>query len=76
MEGPAELSVEAVLRFLRERGGRAPHAELVQRFRGALGGDPEQRARARPTAARRRTREPPPGESAPRGRPARASETS
>ncbi|XP_072598999.1 ankyrin repeat domain-containing protein SOWAHC [Vulpes vulpes] len=47
MEAPAELSVEAVLRFLRERGGRAPHAELVQRFRGALGGDPEQRALAR-----------------------------
>ncbi|XP_077623384.1 ankyrin repeat domain-containing protein SOWAHC [Crocuta crocuta] len=47
MEGPVELSPEAVLRFLAERGGRARHAELVQHFRGALGGEPEQRARAR-----------------------------
>ncbi|XP_008710463.2 ankyrin repeat domain-containing protein SOWAHC [Ursus maritimus] len=47
MEGPAELSPEAVLRFLSERGGRARHAELVQHFRGALGGKPEQRTRAR-----------------------------
>lgn len=47
MEGPAELSPEAVLRFLSERGGRARHAELVQHFRGALGGEPEQRTRAR-----------------------------
>uniref|UniRef100_A0A2R9C3X1 Sosondowah ankyrin repeat domain family member C n=1 Tax=Pan paniscus TaxID=9597 RepID=A0A2R9C3X1_PANPA len=53
MEGPAEwdpeaaLGPEAVLRFLAERGGRALHAELVQHFRGALGGEPEQRARAR-----------------------------
>ncbi|XP_029792896.1 ankyrin repeat domain-containing protein SOWAHC [Suricata suricatta] len=47
MEGPVELSPEAVLRFLEERGGRARHAELVQHFKGALGGEPEQRARAR-----------------------------
>ncbi|XP_012519712.1 PREDICTED: ankyrin repeat domain-containing protein SOWAHC [Propithecus coquereli] len=53
MEGPAErgpeaeLGPEAVLRFLAERGGRALHAELVQHFRGALGGEPEQRASAR-----------------------------
>ncbi|XP_032207511.1 ankyrin repeat domain-containing protein SOWAHC [Mustela erminea] len=47
MERSAELSPEAVLRFLSERGGRAPHAELVQHFRGALGGEPEQRTRAR-----------------------------
>ncbi|XP_034514793.1 ankyrin repeat domain-containing protein SOWAHC [Ailuropoda melanoleuca] len=47
MAGPAELSPEAVLRFLSERGGRARHAELVQHFRGALGGEPEQRTRAR-----------------------------
>ncbi|XP_042787750.1 ankyrin repeat domain-containing protein SOWAHC [Panthera leo] len=47
MEGPVELSPEAVLRFLAERGGRARHAELVQHFRGSLGGEPEQRARAR-----------------------------
>lgn len=45
MEGPAELGSEAVLRFLAERGGRARQAELVQHFRGALGGDPERRAR-------------------------------
>ncbi|XP_036303875.1 ankyrin repeat domain-containing protein SOWAHC [Pipistrellus kuhlii] len=44
MEGPAELGAEAVLRFLAERGGRARHAELVQHFRGALGGEPERRA--------------------------------
>ncbi|XP_036208742.1 ankyrin repeat domain-containing protein SOWAHC [Myotis myotis] len=44
MEGPAELGPEAVLRFLAERGGRARHAELVQHFRGALGGEPERRA--------------------------------
>ncbi|XP_006734815.1 ankyrin repeat domain-containing protein SOWAHC [Leptonychotes weddellii] len=47
MEGPAEFSPEAVLRFLSERGGRARHAELVRHFRGALGGEPEQRTRAR-----------------------------
>ncbi|XP_037351429.1 ankyrin repeat domain-containing protein SOWAHC-like [Talpa occidentalis] len=47
MEGPAELEPQAVLRFLAERGGRARHAELVGHFRGALGGEPEQRARAR-----------------------------
>lgn len=44
MEGPAELGPETVLRFLAERGGRARHAELVQHFRGALGGEPERRA--------------------------------
>ncbi|XP_042551346.1 ankyrin repeat domain-containing protein SOWAHC [Dipodomys spectabilis] len=43
----AELGPEAVWRFLAERGGRAQHAELVQHFRGSLGGQPEQRARAR-----------------------------
>ncbi|XP_053444096.1 ankyrin repeat domain-containing protein SOWAHC [Nycticebus coucang] len=43
----AELGPEAVLRFLTERGGRARHSELVQHFRGALGGEPEQRASAR-----------------------------
>uniref|UniRef100_A0A8C5P155 Sosondowah ankyrin repeat domain family member C n=1 Tax=Jaculus jaculus TaxID=51337 RepID=A0A8C5P155_JACJA len=47
MEGPAELGPEVVLRFLAERGGRAQHAELLQHFRDALGGPPEQRARAR-----------------------------
>ncbi|XP_008845787.1 ankyrin repeat domain-containing protein SOWAHC [Nannospalax galili] len=47
MEGPAEPDSEAVLRFLLERGGRVRHAELVQHFRDALGGQPEQRARAR-----------------------------
>ncbi|KAM5142880.1 ankyrin repeat domain-containing protein SOWAHC [Callospermophilus lateralis] len=47
MEGPAELGPEAVLSFLSEHGGRARHAELVDHFRGALGGEPEQRARAR-----------------------------
>ncbi|KAG8512365.1 Ankyrin repeat domain-containing protein SOWAHC [Galemys pyrenaicus] len=47
MEGPAELEPQAVLRFLAERGGRAPHAELVGHFRSALGGEPESRARAR-----------------------------
>lgn len=47
MEGPAELGPEAVLCFLAEHGGRARHAELVEHFRGALGGEPEQRARAR-----------------------------
>ncbi|XP_004633333.1 ankyrin repeat domain-containing protein SOWAHC [Octodon degus] len=47
MEGPAEPSPEAVLGFLAERGGRVRHADLVERFRGALGGEPEQRARAR-----------------------------
>ncbi|XP_036871473.1 ankyrin repeat domain-containing protein SOWAHC [Manis javanica] len=47
MEGLSELGPEAVLRFLAERGGRARHAELVQHFRGALGGEPEQRTRAR-----------------------------
>ncbi|KAM5227833.1 ankyrin repeat domain-containing protein SOWAHC [Ctenodactylus gundi] len=44
MEGPGP---EEVLRFLAERGGRVRHAELVQYFRGALGGEPEERARAR-----------------------------
>ncbi|XP_048208468.1 ankyrin repeat domain-containing protein SOWAHC [Perognathus longimembris pacificus] len=43
----AELGPDAVLRFLAERGGRAQHAELVQHFKGCLGGPPEQRARAR-----------------------------
>ncbi|XP_012323417.1 ankyrin repeat domain-containing protein SOWAHC-like [Aotus nancymaae] len=43
----AALGPEAVLRFLAERGGRARHAELVQHFKDALGGEPEQRARAR-----------------------------
>lgn len=43
----AEPGPEEVLRFLAERGGRARHAELVQHFRGALGGEPERRARAR-----------------------------
>ncbi|XP_055970546.1 ankyrin repeat domain-containing protein SOWAHC [Sorex fumeus] len=38
---------DAVLGFLAERGGRAPHAELVRHFRAALGGEAEQRARAR-----------------------------
>lgn len=47
MAGPAELGPEAVLRFLAARGGRVRHAELVQHFAGALGGEPEQRARAR-----------------------------
>lgn len=49
MEGPAgaELSSEAVLSFLAARGGRVRHAELVQHFQGALGGEAEQRARAR-----------------------------
>ncbi|XP_013378264.1 PREDICTED: ankyrin repeat domain-containing protein SOWAHC [Chinchilla lanigera] len=47
MEGPVEPSPEAVLGFLAERGGRVRHADLVEHFRGALGGEPEQRARAR-----------------------------
>ncbi|XP_010591890.2 ankyrin repeat domain-containing protein SOWAHC [Loxodonta africana] len=47
MEGTAELSQEAVLRFLGQHGGRVRNAELVEHFRGALGGEPEQRARAR-----------------------------
>lgn len=47
MEGPVEFGPEAVLCFLLERGGRARHTELVQHFRGALGGEPEQRAGAR-----------------------------
>ncbi|KAM6179894.1 ankyrin repeat domain-containing protein SOWAHC [Erethizon dorsatum] len=47
MEGPAEPSPEAVLGFLAERGGRVRHADLVEHFRGALGGEPEQRSRAR-----------------------------
>ncbi|XP_006883880.1 PREDICTED: ankyrin repeat domain-containing protein SOWAHC-like [Elephantulus edwardii] len=47
MEGMAELSQEAVLRFLAERGGRVRNAELVDHFKGSLGGEPEQRARAR-----------------------------
>ncbi|XP_005327727.2 ankyrin repeat domain-containing protein SOWAHC [Ictidomys tridecemlineatus] len=47
MEGPAELGPEAVLSFLSAHGGRAPQAQLVDHFRGALGGEPEQRARAR-----------------------------
>ncbi|KAM8789764.1 ankyrin repeat domain-containing protein SOWAHC [Rhynchonycteris naso] len=44
MEEPAELSYEAVLRFLAERGGRARHTDLVQHFAGALGGEPQKRA--------------------------------
>lgn len=47
MEGSLELSSESVLRFLAERGGRARHSELVRHFRDALGGQSEQRARAR-----------------------------
>ncbi|CAH6789711.1 ankyrin repeat domain-containing protein SOWAHC [Phodopus roborovskii] len=47
MEGPLEPSSEAVVRFLTERGGRARHSELVQHFRDALGGQREQRTRAR-----------------------------
>ncbi|XP_076991069.1 ankyrin repeat domain-containing protein SOWAHC isoform X2 [Tamandua tetradactyla] len=47
MERMAELSQEAVLRFLAERGGQVRNAELVEHFRGALGGEPEERARAR-----------------------------
>ncbi|XP_029460461.1 ankyrin repeat domain-containing protein SOWAHC [Rhinatrema bivittatum] len=44
-----ELSQDAVLRFLRERGGRAPNHELVEHFRGRLGAAPgaEERAAAR-----------------------------
>ncbi|XP_074155727.1 ankyrin repeat domain-containing protein SOWAHC [Sminthopsis crassicaudata] len=42
-----ELGQEAVLLFLTQRGGRARNAELVEHFKGALGGEPEQRARAR-----------------------------
>ncbi|KAM6177751.1 ankyrin repeat domain-containing protein SOWAHC [Rhynchocyon petersi] len=47
MERMAELSQEAVLRFLAQHGGRVRNAELVEHFKGALGGEPEQRARAR-----------------------------
>lgn len=47
MEGSLELSSEAVLRFLAEHGGRARHSELVQHFRDALGGQGEERTRAR-----------------------------
>uniref|UniRef100_A0A4X2KE87 SOWAHA-C winged helix-turn-helix domain-containing protein n=1 Tax=Vombatus ursinus TaxID=29139 RepID=A0A4X2KE87_VOMUR len=47
LEGMEELGQEAVLLFLTQRGGRARNAELVEHFRGALGGEPEQRARAR-----------------------------
>ncbi|XP_072477940.1 ankyrin repeat domain-containing protein SOWAHC [Notamacropus eugenii] len=42
-----ELGQEEVLLFLTQRGGRARNAELVEHFKGALGGEPEQRARAR-----------------------------
>ncbi|XP_053776501.1 ankyrin repeat domain-containing protein SOWAHC isoform X2 [Desmodus rotundus] len=45
MEGPAELRPDAVLHFLAERGGRVRRSELVQHFSGALGNEPEQRAR-------------------------------
>ncbi|XP_075419488.1 ankyrin repeat domain-containing protein SOWAHC [Tenrec ecaudatus] len=47
MEGMAELSQEAVLRFLAQHEGRVRNTELVEHFKGALGGEPEQRARAR-----------------------------
>ncbi|KAL6093162.1 hypothetical protein STEG23_008016 [Scotinomys teguina] len=47
MEGTLEPSSEAILRFLTERGGRARHSELVQHFRDTLGGQREQRTRAR-----------------------------
>ncbi|XP_037023039.2 ankyrin repeat domain-containing protein SOWAHC [Artibeus jamaicensis] len=45
MEGPAELGPEEVLLFLAERGGRVRRSELVQHFSGALGNEPERRAR-------------------------------
>ncbi|KAF6111582.1 sosondowah ankyrin repeat domain family member C [Phyllostomus discolor] len=45
MERPAKLGPEAVLHFLEERGGRVRRSELVQHFSGALGKEPEQRAR-------------------------------
>ncbi|XP_006873102.1 PREDICTED: ankyrin repeat domain-containing protein SOWAHC [Chrysochloris asiatica] len=47
MEGMAELSQGAVLSFLAQRGGRVRNAELLEHFKGALGGEPERRARAR-----------------------------
>lgn len=45
MEGPAKLGPEAVLHFLAERGGRVRRSELVHHFLGALGNEPERRAR-------------------------------
>lgn len=45
MEGRAKLGPDAVLHFLEERGGRVRRSELVRHFSGALGDEPEQRAR-------------------------------
>ncbi|KAJ1118077.1 hypothetical protein NDU88_006272 [Pleurodeles waltl] len=44
-----ELSLDMVLRFLQERGGRARNHELLERFKGCLNptGPEEERARAR-----------------------------
>uniref|UniRef100_A0A8D2JKF9 Sosondowah ankyrin repeat domain family member C n=1 Tax=Varanus komodoensis TaxID=61221 RepID=A0A8D2JKF9_VARKO len=48
MAAPLELTQEAVLRFLAERGGRARNADLLEHFRGFLNSpDPQRRARSR-----------------------------
>ncbi|XP_027300733.1 ankyrin repeat domain-containing protein SOWAHC [Anas platyrhynchos] len=48
MAEPGELRQEAVVRFLRERGGRARNAELLEHFGGWLNpAEPGQRAAAR-----------------------------
>ncbi|XP_066477436.1 ankyrin repeat domain-containing protein SOWAHC [Tiliqua scincoides] len=48
MAASAELTQDAVLRFLAERGGRARNADLLEHFRGFLNSpEPQRRARAR-----------------------------
>ncbi|XP_065507602.1 ankyrin repeat domain-containing protein SOWAHC [Caloenas nicobarica] len=48
MAEPAELRQESVVRFLAERGGRAPNAELLEHFRDWLSpSEPDRRAAAR-----------------------------
>ncbi|XP_062983738.1 ankyrin repeat domain-containing protein SOWAHC [Elgaria multicarinata webbii] len=48
MAAPADLTQEAVLWFLAERGGRARNADLLEHFRGFLNSpEPQRRARAR-----------------------------
>ncbi|XP_055362859.1 ankyrin repeat domain-containing protein SOWAHC-like isoform X2 [Betta splendens] len=42
-----ECSEEAVLRFIRERGGKVTNTELIQHFNAVFPEDPEQRAAAR-----------------------------
>ncbi|KAJ6667393.1 hypothetical protein lerEdw1_016514 [Lerista edwardsae] len=48
MAASAELTQDAVLQFLAERGGRAHNADLLEHFRGFLNSpEPERRTRAR-----------------------------